>query len=221
MRKVSPRHVFLGLLLCGAVAYLAVTVRTTPRPAAATQPKKPAPTGTQVAKAEQGPVDLKLPEEAEFSSYQGMVARDIFSPPKPPQPKALLPTPPLPSGTGPKPPDAAPKPKPPDLSGWSYAGYIVIGDQKIGVLQNEGNNSMMELPLGEPLGAQFPGAKVQEITSDEIVITSPRGEVRLSTPRDFPVLSLGKSSAGTPSRPVRGGQQPGQPQPGPAPEPGE
>ncbi len=220
MRKVSARQVFLGLLLCGAIAYLAVTIRATPRPAAGAQPRKPTPTGTQVAKAEQGPVDLKLPEEAQFSSYGGMVARDIFSPPKPPEPAAVLPTPPLP-GTGPKPPDTTPKPRPPDLSGWSYVGYMVIGNQKIGMLQNEGNNSMMEAPLGEPLGAQFPGAKVQEITSDEIVISSPRGEVRLSTPRDFPVLSLSKGSAGTTSRTVRAGQQPGQPQPGPPPQPGD
>ena len=212
MKRVSPRHAFLGLLLCGAIAYLAVSIKAGSRSAPAAQAKKPAPTNAEVARADQGPVDVRLPEEAEFSSYQGMIVRNIFAPPglKPASGKEGLTVPPFQPTPNPQ-PSGPSKPKPPDLSGWSYVGYMTIGDQKIGVLQNEGNDSMQELTLG----GEFMGAKVQDINSDEMVFTSPGGPVTLSTPRDFPVVSLDASAAGTPSQTPR--QRPGQPPAGPPP----
>ena len=199
MGRVSRRHIALGLLLCGAIAYLALVVKGASRSAAGNRPKEGASATDQAARAKREADDLKLPEQQQFARYQETIARNIFAPPaspKPPDTKKVLPPPPL--KAAPK-TVSRPKPQPPDLSGWSYVGYMVIGDQRIGVLQNDGNDSMKEVPLG----SQFLGAEVESITSDEIVFTSPGGNVRLSTPRDFPVVSLSKSSAGAPSRPPR------------------
>jgi len=209
MRRVSARHITLGLLLCGAIAYLAYAVKTASPPSSAKEGSAIASRTTHVAKADQGPLDLRLPEEVDFDRYQSMIARNIFAPPappKPPEPPKVLPLPTFQSEV--KPPVSTPPPRP-DLSGWTYVGYMVAGGRKIGVLQNEGNDRMEELSIGK----EFLGAKVRDITSDEIVFTSPGGEVRLSVPRDFPVVSLSKTSAGTPSRPAR-------PQPGPPSAPG-
>lgn len=211
MKRVSRRHIVLGLMLCGAIAYLALVMRAPTRPASGTQPQDAAAAEEETGKGDAETGALKLPEPADFARYQGTIGRNIFAPPAPPKPPAtrrVLPPPPL--SDVPKPP-TAPRQKPPDLSGWSYMGYMVIGDQLIGVLQNEGNDSMKELPLG----SEFLGAEVQSITSEEIVFDSPGGTVRLSTPRDFPVVSLSKSSAGAPSRPPRPPAAPPQPQPQP------
>jgi len=197
-------------MLCGAIAYLAFVVKSASRSAAGNRSKEGASATDQAARTKREADDLKLPEQQQFARYQETIARNIFAPPaspKPPDAKKVLPPPPLqePAKTV-----SRPKLQPPDLSGWSYVGYMVIGDQRIGVLQNDGNDSMKEVPLG----SQFLGAQVESIGSDEIVFTSPGGNVRLSTPRDFPVVSLSKSSAGAPSRPPR-------PAPGPPSPPGQ
>jgi len=214
MRRVSRRHIVLGLMLCGAIAYLAFAVRSTSRSAPGSRSKEGASATDRAAREKQEAQDLKLPQAEQFARYQETITRNIFASPAPPKPQATTNVPPPPPLQAPSQPVSPPRPQPPDFSGWSYVGYMVIGDQRIGVLQNEGNDSMTEVAVG----GQFLGAQAERITSDEIVFTSPGGTVRLSTPRDFPVVSLSKSSAGAPSRPPRPAQGPAQ---GPSSPPGQ
>ncbi len=192
MRGVSPRHIFLGVMLVGALTYLGVVLKATSPLAAPENAEGQAAAETP----EIAELDLSIPPDPDFSRYEAMVARNIFAPPKPPKPKQVkkvLPTPPLPSA---KKKPAPPKPKKPDLSSWSYVGYISRNGQRIAILQNEANDSMKQLCVG----AEFMGAKVKTIGATKMVFGSPAGEVQLSIPRDYPVVPLDKSAVGKPAR---------------------
>jgi len=210
MRRPGPRQILLALLLCGSMAYLAYSVRGARRPATAQKPK----TG---AAAEKGrkvePMLLTAaPGDAAFARYEEVVKRSIFQPPAPPSPPAgaggnVLPVPPIPPASQ---TSAPPAPTPLDFTGWSYVGYVGIDGRMMGILQNESNQSVKYLGIGE----EFLGGKVEQVTSEEITLTSPAGPVKLTVPRDFATTPLDRSASGQPGRPRPGGQA-GPPGPGP------
>ncbi len=195
MSRVSPRHILMGVFLVGALSYLGFVVKTTSPSSADKSDKTPtAETGDTAT------LDLSIPPDPAFSRYEKVVERNIFAPPGAAAPKKkkkkVPPPPPLPSGK------KKSKPKPPakpDLSGWSYVGWISLNGERIALLQNEANDSMKKLPEG----AEFMGAKVKSIGATKLVLSSPGGDIQLSVPRDYPVVPLDKNASGKQPRMMR------------------
>jgi len=199
MKELKARHVALAALLCGAIAFLAHTVMVTSRPASKARPKPQQSKASAGTEADEDRLQTAAPTDATFARYDGMVERNIFLPPRKPEPppakQEKLPT--FSKSTTPKTPsDTA---KSPDFAGWSYVGYVVIEGRTIGLLQNESSSSAREVAVGD----EFLGATVEEITPQEISLKSRTTSVSLSVPRDFPVLNLSKGSSAEPSRPRR------------------
>ncbi len=215
MRKASAKSVLYVAGLAAALIYLAYSVTST-RPPRTGAGRKPATTET-AATGRREAVELvqAAPSEADFSRYQMIVDRDIFSAPKPPPP----PLPPI-SISKPyvfrpgddKPTPSAP-PTPPSLANWSYVGYVTIDGVMTGLLQNdETNRSVKELKVRE----QFQGYRVESITREEMVLSFSGTRVSLTKPLDFPIVPLegiqAAAQAGRPQRPgARGGGPPERP----------
>jgi hypothetical protein len=132
----------------------------------------------------------------DYSRYKRLAERSVFEPRRPP--------PPPPTKTEKKPqkqPDLPKFPKNPprprlDLTGWSYVGYVVFDDVKVGIVQHESSDSVEYLTTG----GQWLGAEVTEVT-DELIRLTPgdSGGTTLSRERDFPVTPLDKRASQTPA----------------------
>jgi hypothetical protein len=206
MVKVKPSNLVLIVLLLASVAFLAYTLNTArqaqPRPPRASQRA-----AASAPKARSRALAPAAPANADFSRYQLIVTRDVFSSPKPSAP------------TGPARPGALPPltttvvtpTSQPSRSlsfpGWSYVGCIVINGKMRGVLQNAQTRSGMDVIVGD----SFQGATVEQITPDEIRLRAGLAAVSLYLPTDFPVLPLENPAA----PPAPAGPRPGQPSPPP------
>jgi len=205
MKRVSPKTILYLVGLVGALVYLAVAMTSMrPRPA---KPKRSA-EAKPAAKAEAGGVRLvqAAPADADFTRYQLVVARNIFSPPAPPPPAKQAPIipPPLvlrPEDMREKPP--AP-PTPPSLTNWSYVGYVAIDGRSTGIIQNDETRSIKELQLGE----QFQGYRVEAITREEMALSFGATKTSLKKPLDFPIVPLEGTAGGSPQPGRPGGPRP-------------
>jgi hypothetical protein len=215
MSKPRIRHVALGVLLCGAIIFLAHSLKTTSQ-SESNRGKRDA--ESRATKSRENAARPLAPGSVNIARYEGMIARNMFAPPRAPTPaestgKATSPLPPLPPQSNPAIP-ATPRPKPLDLTGWSYAGYFQAGygegdDVVLGILQNESSEAVKYLGVGD----EFLGAKVTSIDGEEIVFGSGGSADRLSVPRDFALspLSASAPAAAGDAQAARGvpGQRPG------------
>jgi len=212
MRKASSKSIFYVAALAAALLYFAYSVTSTrPRPPRATTAPKPAATETAAARGtEAAHLVQAAPSEADFSRYQVVIGRDIFSPPKPPlppPPPISIPTPFLfgPDDDQPRPP---PPPSPPSLTNWSYVGYVTVDGLTTGLIQNDETKSIKELKLNE----QFQGYKVDAISREEMALSFGAAKVSLKKPLDFPIVPLeGMAGGAQPGRPQRPGARGGGP----------
>jgi hypothetical protein len=115
-----------------------------------------------------------------------MVRRSVFSKrgvePPPPKPETVIEPPPFERTETPE----APRERQIDLSGWTYAGYFVLGGKEIGVVQSESSSSWEKLSVGE----RFLGAEVTEITGEAMRLRHGSRTQTLNRTDLFPVSPL-------------------------------
>ena len=205
MRRVSPKTIVYLLGFLSALAYLAYSVTSTRPPTGKKAEGKPAKTQEQAAKK---PEAIRLvqaaPADADFSRYQVILGRNIFSPPAPPLPPPTIPPIPRPYvfKPGDEIPQKPPTPPAPSLSKWSYVGYVTVDGKTIGIIQNDEDDSYRELKLGE----DFQGYKVDVISREEMGLSFRSTKASLKRPLDFPIVPLeGAPAPGAPA----GGRGPG------------
>ncbi len=133
------------------------------------------------------------PPDVGFGRYEALAARSVFEPrkaPSPPKeerrkpPKVVQPPPPIPKQVE----------KTIDLTGWSYAGYVMLDEHKFGIVQHESSTSVEFLRVGDDLL----GAEVTEVTDEVIRFKSGIRRTMLSRTRDFPVTPLDSGASGAP-----------------------
>jgi hypothetical protein len=192
MPRISARHVLLAVMLFGSVLFLLYAVRTVPRGA----PPPPADGPGDTPAQDDVLPPPAAPADADYSRYKRLAERSVFEPRRPPPPPRKK--------TEKKPqkkvelPDFK-KPARPrlDLTGWSYVGYVIFDDVKVGIVQHESSTSVEYLTAG----SQWLGVEVTEIT-DELIRLKSGGSSpsTLSRERDFPVTPLDKqASSATPT----------------------
>jgi len=203
MERRRPRYGPLLVALIVAVAVLIYVARTTTpkRPHTA---KSKAASAAKKESANERPLRAAAPPGARFDRYALVAARDLFSPPRPPKPpqpsRPMLSVPPAPP-SGPPAPPRSPEPRGPDLSGWSYVGYIKVDDKARGMLQNDSGMGYESLSIGE----SFMGATVTQITADAIVFRSGTRTFTLNRVEDYSLVPLSKAATPTPTpQPPRG-----------------
>lgn len=194
MQGSNRRHIVLAVLLLGAIAFLAyslVGVSSSGEGGEGLELSE-----RDVAQAPEATQERKLEPvvawDVEFDRYAPMQKRSPFSergtepPPQKPQKREPVPPPP-PFEEPPK------KPKPPriDLSGWTYAGYITLDGEKIGLVQSEAGDSLKQLSVGD----KFQGATVKEITGDEMRLANGRQSETLHRTRVYPLTPLDTAAA--------------------------
>jgi hypothetical protein len=201
MSGPSGRHAVLGVLLVASAAFLLYSLRSS-RPRVTSGDDVAAQVASGAGEQEIAAVPPSTPDDVDFSRYRQLSQTNIFSarrsaPPKEPKKTSKpLPTPPPIKPTN----STSPRTKQPDFTGWTYTGYIAIGGEKRGILQNESSDSYRDVPVG----GKFLGATVEEVTGEGIRLRSGSSVTTLSTPDLFPVVPLdNRASAATPSRPRR------------------
>jgi hypothetical protein len=199
MRKPSATQLRLAAALGVALLILAYSATNTRRPAPV-QTEKTEKRATPRAKPEKASVlRAAAPADANFQRYEMIASRNIFSAPKPPEPKPAADSGKLPPITpvkpeSPRPPQttvAKPPSGPPALTGWSYVGCVSFGGKKLGIMQSDSANTTQDVEVG----AQFQGYKVESIEGDEIVLAAGGSRQVLKRPADFQVVPLGGSVA--------------------------
>ena len=197
MWRPSRRQMALGILLVGAVGFLVYSLRP-PQAPEVKRKTKGAGALLETAKETLRPA---APADADWARYAALTGSNIFSEQRmlPPQPKPVkLPTPP-PFPTPARPPE----PPRPDVSGWSYVGYVTLDGKTIGILQNDTTHTCKYLAIGN----EFMGATVEKVDREAMRLKSNGSVTTLSRPRDFPITPLSKGP-GAPGAPA-----PPQPQP--------
>ena len=206
MPRPSGRHVLLLALLCASAVFLLYAVRSAqPRLVAATE-AEPESTGAEEGSANARPAPRAAPSEAEFARYEALASHNIFSerrsaPARPPgeERKNLVKPPPFAE----EPKEDKPKPRTaPNFAGWSYAGYVMVDDEKlgivkVGILENESSESWERLSVGD----SFLGATVEEITGEAMELKLGASRYTLSSAEHFPLVPLDKGAASGPRRP--------------------
>lgn len=200
MSRPSRRHAVLGMLLVASAAFLLYSLRSgRPGGGPAGGAAAGAAVDSDAAAAKVGPAGI-LPEDVEFDRYRRLAATDVFSkvrsaPAQQPQKSKRLPPTPPPIQPAER---AAPTIRQADFSGWTYTGYIAIDGERRGILQNESGNICKDIPVG----GEFLGATVEEVTRDSMVLKSGRSAIELRVPDVFPITPLEKGpSGGPPPRP--------------------
>ncbi|UCC69414.1 MAG: hypothetical protein JSV79_05740 [Armatimonadota bacterium] len=201
MSGPSRRQALLGVLLVASVAFLLYSLRSSrPRVTGGGDPAAQVASGA--GEQEIAAVPSSIPDDVDFSRYRQLSQTNIFSarrsaPPEEPKGKSK----PLPTPPPIKPPKSAGnRTKQPDFTGWTYTGYIAIGGEKRGILQNESSDSYRDVPVG----GKFLGATVEEVTGEGIRLRSGSSVTTLSTPDLFPVVPLdNRASPAKPARPTR------------------
>jgi hypothetical protein len=196
MQKLSARQLRLFAALGVAVLILAYAAMGTRGPAPV-QTAKTEKRTTARAKAEKPFVlPWAAPADADFQRYEMIVSRDIFSAPKPAEPKPRADSgrlPPIkpskPDNPRPTAPAVARPSGPPPLTGWSYVGCVVFGEKKLGIMQSDSANTTQDVEVG----AQFQGYKVESIEGEEIVLVAGGSRQVLKRPADFQTVPLGGS----------------------------
>jgi len=201
MSGPSRRHALLGVLLVASVAFLLYSLRSG-RPRVTGGDDVAAQVASGSGEQEIAAVPPSTPDDVDFSRYRQLSQTNIFStrrsapPEEPKKPSKPLPTPPPIKPTDSAPPRATQ----PDFTGWTYTGYIAVSGEKRGILQNESSDSFRDVPVG----GQFLGATVEEVTGEGIRLRSGSSVTTLSTPDLFPVVPLdNRASAAGPPRPTR------------------
>jgi hypothetical protein len=194
MGKPSRRQVILGVLLVGSILFLLHGMRGASLRQTREQERAPADAAPPAVASELRPA---APEDVAFDRYAQLSKTNVFSehrsgPPRK-EPRSVPPPPPLPGGNGTKKQPPSPKS---DFAGWSYVGYVLIGGEQLGILQNDTTKACKNLAVGE----SFQGATVESIDRKAIRLrsgTSP--PTTLTRPRDFPITPLAK-----PAKPADG-----------------
>jgi hypothetical protein len=198
MQRLNRRQAVLAILLAASVVFLLYSLRggQPARPQAQARREEPA------APTSAGSPERKLPPAApadtDFRRYASLASSSIFSEThnaptsRPGAGKRVLPPPPFPT---PRP--SPPVPPGPDLTGWSYVGYVTLDDQQLGVLQNDATVSCNFLAVGD----NFLGAQVESLDRESIRFSSGSSSTTLSRPRDFPISPLGSGTAASQARP--------------------
>ncbi len=197
MRRLSGTQLRLFAALGVAVLILVYSATATRRPPRA-QPETTETRRAKRVKAEKAPVlRAAAPADADFKRYEMIASRDIFSAPKPPEPKpsATQGIPPIGSAKPNLQPVQPPQPvvakpaAPPPLTGWSYVGCVAFGGRKLGIMQSDSASTTQDVEVG----AQFQGYKVESIAGDQIVLASGVSKQILKRPPDFQITPLGGS----------------------------
>jgi hypothetical protein len=203
MQRLSRRQAILAILLVGAIGFFIYTLKSG-RPA-----RGPAASGRGSHAAQLGKVatERKLrpaaPADADFRRYASLASSGIFSDRKvQPAPtsskRRTIPPPPFPTGERSEPVVTAGS----NLTGWSYAGYVALDGEELGVLQNDSTMSCEFLAVGD----RFMGAEVESLDRESIRLRSGASTTSLSRPRDFSLKPLDSG---------QGGARPQPPGPGP------
>ena len=205
MQRLSRRHAVLAILLVAAIGFFIYTLKSG-RPA-----RGPAASerGSQAAQSRRLAAEQELrpaaPADVDFRRYASLASSGIFSErkvgpgPTSSQRKGTIRTPPLP-GSGP-PSTGGPPSVGPNLTGWSYAGYVALDGEEIGVLQNDSTMSCEYLAVGD----RFMGAEVESLDRDSIRLRSGASTTSLSRPRDFSIKPLDGGQGGARPQPPRPG----------------
>jgi hypothetical protein len=197
MARLSRRQSVLAILLVAVIVFFVFSLqggRSVARPARHAS----ATVGEEVAKPK-APVKLQpaTPADVDFRRYAALASSTVFSPtrtvPTPVGPvKPMPPLPPLEWGPRPLPPPPPPPvPRAPDLSGWSYVGFVTMGGDKLGplklgIVQNDTTLAVEYLTVGDT----FMGARVDSFDRESIRVGSGAASATLSRPRDFPLTPL-------------------------------
>ncbi len=191
MWRPSRRQIALGVLLVGAVGFLVYSLRPPQAPKGKSKAKG-AGALLETAKEARRPA---APADADWKRYAALTGSNIFSEQRmlPPPPKPIK-LPPLPFPTPARPPE----PPRPDVSGWSYVGYVTLDGKTIGILQNDTTHTCKYLAVG----SDFMGATVEQVDREAMRLKSNGSVTTLSRPRDFPITPLSKGpGAPTPAPP--------------------
>ena len=190
MPKPNRRQSVLAILLVGAIAFLVISIRGS-HPARRYRQGVVAKQAGEAAEAKPtGNLQPAAPADTDFTRYASLASSNIFSEARslpPPQVRRPTSTPPFPTVRTP------PRPLPPDLSGWSYAGCVTFSGDKLGVLkfgiiQNEATFSVDYLAVGDT----FMGATVEALDQESIRIGKGAASTTLNRPRDFPIAPLSR-----------------------------
>ncbi len=198
MRRPSGRHIVLGALLAASILFLLHGMPGTAPRGMGGEEQAEAESAAPAAALQLPPA---APWDADRDRYVELANTNIFSQrrsqPPPSEPKPVPPSPPLPREPDDR--EAAPSEPKADLVGWSYIGYVEVGGELLGILQNETTLSCKYLAVGD----RFQGATVEEISRESLGLRSGASRVTLSRPRDFPVTPLEKAAGGQPGPPRR------------------
>jgi len=191
MRKPKRSYLVLIPLLAASAAFLLYTV-TGKTPAG----RKAGPSARQTAasSSSRSAPDLKPavdPDKVDYSRYEMIVQRGLFSPPAPPQtgrPRGAPTT--VPPLQPPKPVQPQPA-SPPSFAGWSYIGYFAIDGKMKGIVQNSGERAVEYLAEGD----KFRGATVEQVAPQQIRLKSGASSVTIHLVESFPVVPLDRDAA--------------------------
>jgi hypothetical protein len=189
----------MGVLLFGSILFLLYALQSVRQ-----DPSQPsadaADEGAEMAALAQ-PVPRAAPAGVTYDRYEELAKRSVFAPRRAAPPTTKVRKPRDDEDGGLPPLNRETTPPKLDLTGWSYVGYVMFDDVKVGIVQHESSSTVEFLEVG----GQLMGAEVTEITG------GPDGRIRfksgtrttmLSRERDFAVTPLDK--AATPgSRPQR------------------
>jgi hypothetical protein len=205
MQGARPRYLMLAVMGLAAVMFLVYTLVTVRRGAGGGLEASGKGEGEASAGSASGKPRLvaAAPPSADMSRYQLLIDHNIFQPsgPKPPKEeprRTVSPPPPLPrnGGTsGPAPRESGPRR--PDVSGWTYVGYVILDGETLGIVQNESNRSCQYLAVGDTVL----GAEVETVTGEEMLLKAGASKVTLSRNRDFSVVPLDKGPSARPGQP--------------------
>ena len=197
MWKPSRRRALLAVLFAAAVAFLLFSLRSPKAPGRERRRERAA----AVKEAAKKALRPAAPADADWKRYAALADSNVFSEqrtlPPPPKPVKLPAPPPFPTVQKP------PEPPPPDVSGWSYVGYVALDGETLGILQNDTTRACKYLAVGD----EFMGASVERVDREAMRLKSGASVTTLSRPRDFPVTPLDKGpgppGAPTPQPPRR------------------
>jgi len=190
MSMPSRRHLLLAILLLGSVGFFIYSLRG--GQVAREQISRPLQETATTPTTRERDIQPAAPPDVDFSRYAALAGNNVFSenralskPEKSAPSGKVEPPPPLPSGENSKPvtPEV-------DFSGWSYAGYVELNGEQLGILQNDATRACKYVGQGD----NFMGATVEDIDRESISFRSGSSKKSLSRPRDFPITPLEKGA---------------------------
>jgi len=204
MQRLSRRHAVLAILLVAAIGFFIYTLksgRPARGPAASERGSQAAQSRGLAAEQELRPA---APADVDFRRYASLASGGIFSDRRvgPGATSSQRKGSSVPPPRWPKDERSGPVVAPgPNLTGWSYAGYVALDGEEIGVLQNDSTMSCEYLAVGD----RFMGAEVESLDRDSIRLRSGASTTSLSRPRDFSIKPLDGGQGGARPQPPRPG----------------